>query len=71
MLSFDALSGRFSGHLLHHGKPRGFRGVAFQAQGLGAGLLTTAGGTAAMQLIDPATATSPGNTGVKLKLSPE
>jgi phosphodiesterase/alkaline phosphatase D-like protein len=69
--AFNAPSGLFTGNLILAGKPRPFFGVAFQAQGLGAGVLTTADGAAAVQLIDPATAASPDNTGVKLKLPTE
>jgi hypothetical protein len=54
-----------------NGKLRAFNGVAFQAQSLGAGVLTGADGSAAVQLIDPATAVSLDNTGVKLTLPPQ
>ncbi len=71
MPAFDLVSGRFSGHLSVAGKLRAFMGVVFQAQGLGAGVLSGTDGSAAVQLVDPATAASPDNTGVKLVLPPQ
>lgn len=69
--AFNAQSGLFTGNLQVAGQLRGFFGVVFQAQGLGAGVLTTADGAAAVQLIDADTAASPDNTGVRLALPAE
>jgi hypothetical protein len=69
-VSFVPQTGLFSGAAILDGKAQPFFGVMFQAQNLGAGYCTTADGTAALQLVSPATAASADNHGVNLALPP-